>query len=79
MAQVISRWALTAKTRVRVGVSPCGICGGKGGTGTGFFSEFFDFALLVSCHHYSLPICHRPIRCEIVLTKQHIVIPSVLS
>jgi hypothetical protein len=32
MAQTVSRRPLTAEARV----SPCGICGGQSGTGTGF-------------------------------------------
>jgi hypothetical protein len=36
MTQVVSRRTLTAETRVRSRVSPCGICGGQSGTGTGF-------------------------------------------
>jgi hypothetical protein len=36
MAQAVSRRPLTAETRVRSRVSPCGICGGQSGTGTGF-------------------------------------------
>jgi hypothetical protein len=47
MAQVVSRRPLTAEARVRVRVSPCGICGGQSGTGTGFFSEFFGFPLSI--------------------------------
>jgi hypothetical protein len=36
MAQIVSRRPLTAETRVRTQVNPCGICGGQSGTGTGF-------------------------------------------
>jgi hypothetical protein len=36
MAQIVSHRPLTAESRVRVRVNPCGICGGQSGTGTGF-------------------------------------------
>jgi hypothetical protein len=36
MTQAVSRRSLTAEARVRSWVSPCGICGGQCGTGTGF-------------------------------------------
>jgi hypothetical protein len=36
MAQAVSRRPLTAEARVRSRVSPCGLCGGQSGTGTGF-------------------------------------------
>jgi hypothetical protein len=36
MAQAVSRRPLTAEARVQSRVSPCGICGGQNGTGTGF-------------------------------------------
>jgi hypothetical protein len=36
MAQAVSRRPLTAEALVRSRVSPCGICGGQTGTGTGF-------------------------------------------
>jgi hypothetical protein len=37
MAQAVSRRSVTAEARVRSRVSPCAICGGQRGTGTGFF------------------------------------------
>jgi hypothetical protein len=36
MAQAVSRRPSTAESRVRSRVSPCGVCGGQSGTGTGF-------------------------------------------
>jgi hypothetical protein len=42
-----------------------------------FFPEFFGFPLSVSFHHCSILVCQRPMRCEIVLTKRQIVIPSI--
>jgi hypothetical protein len=36
MAQAVSRRPPTAEARVRSRLSPCGICGGRSGTGTGF-------------------------------------------
>jgi hypothetical protein len=36
MAEAGSCWPLTAEARVRAQVNPCGICGGRSVTGTGF-------------------------------------------
>jgi hypothetical protein len=36
MAQAVSHRPLTAEARARSRVSPCGICGGQSGNGTGF-------------------------------------------
>jgi hypothetical protein len=35
VAQAVRRWLPTAAARVRVRAA-CGVCGGQGGTGTGF-------------------------------------------
>jgi hypothetical protein len=44
-----------------------------------FFSEFFGFPLSISFRHCSTLINHRPMRCVIALTTQHIITTSVLS
>jgi hypothetical protein len=43
MAQAVSRRPLTTEARVRSRFSPCGICGGQRGTGTGFFPSTLVF------------------------------------
>jgi hypothetical protein len=50
MAQAVSRRPLTAEVRFRSRVSPCGICGGQSGTGTGFSSS----TLVFPCQFYSV-------------------------
>jgi hypothetical protein len=58
MAQVVSRWTVTAEARVRTRVSPCAICGGQTGTGTGSSSIYSDFP----CQYHSTasPRSHTP-------------------
>jgi hypothetical protein len=54
MAQAVSRLPPTVEARVRSRVSPCGICGGQSGIGTGFSPEFFCFPVSISFHWCSI-------------------------
>jgi hypothetical protein len=54
MAQAVSRRPLTAEARVRYRASPCGICGGQSGTGTGFSPSTSGFPC--QFHSTSAPI-----------------------
>jgi hypothetical protein len=57
MAQAVSRRPLTAETQVRDRVSPCRICGGQSGTGTGFSPS----ASVSSCQYHSTVDLHTHI------------------
>jgi hypothetical protein len=49
MAQAVSRRPLTTEARVQSRISPCGICGGQSGTGTGFSPSASGFP----CQYHS--------------------------
>jgi hypothetical protein len=56
MAQAVNHWPLTAEAWVHAWVSPCGICGGQSGTGTGFSpnsSVFLSISFIMAT--YSIP------------------------
>jgi hypothetical protein len=54
MAQVVSCRPLTTEAQVRARVSPCVICGGQTGTGTGFSPSSSVFP----CQHHSTMALH---------------------
>jgi hypothetical protein len=70
MAQAVIRLPLTAEARARSRVGPCGICGAKSGTGTGFFPEYFGFPLSVSFHRWSIKV-EKAENLIIFITKLH--------
>jgi hypothetical protein len=80
MAQAVSRWPLTAEAGFAPGSIHVGFVVDKVALALGrFFSEFFGFSLPISFHHCSIFIYHRPMRCAIAPTRQHIITTSVLS
>jgi hypothetical protein len=47
VAQAVSRWLLTAATRVRV-LAACGVCGGQSSTGAGFLRVLrFSLSIII--------------------------------
>jgi hypothetical protein len=54
MAEAVSRRPLIAEARVRSRVSPCGVCGGQNGIGTGFSPscQFSPVTLIPLVLHY---------------------------
>jgi hypothetical protein len=57
MAQVVSCQPLITDDRVHAQVSPCRICGGQSGTGTGFFQS----SLVFPCQYHSNMALHTQI------------------
>jgi hypothetical protein len=62
MPQAVSRQVLTAEARVRSPVSPCGVCGVKCGTVTGFPAS--TFLLPCQCHTTNAPHSSSSTRCS---------------
>jgi hypothetical protein len=54
MAQAVNCWPVTVEARVCAWVSPCGICGGQKGTGTGFSLSYLVFP----CQCIISPLLH---------------------
>ena len=69
MARAVSRRPLTAEARVRSRVSPCAICGGQSGTGTGFSLSTSVFPC--QFHSTSAPLQAKTKKLIIFITGLH--------
>jgi hypothetical protein len=54
MVRTVCRWHVTAQARVQAGVSPCEICDGQSGIGTGFSPSYPVFP----CQYFSTIFLH---------------------
>ena len=54
IAQVVSRWFLSAEARFRFQANPCGICNGQSGRGTDLFSSTSMFPVMLFREGYIL-------------------------
>jgi hypothetical protein len=69
MAQAVSRRPLTAEALARFRISPCGICGGQSGTGTGFSPSTSDFPC--QFHSTGAPLQKKNEKLIIFITGLH--------
>jgi hypothetical protein len=81
MARAVSRRSFTADTRVLHQPSPCEICSGQSGNGTGFSQppEYLYFPISASFHHFYILVFRSSVTNATALSTESFVENKTLS